>query len=99
GFYTPGSRSLEVVGGVAGDVVKGLSAYGACMERPNTYGAGTGVTYNSEYLKVVWERLVQDAGAAILLYGGIQETTVTAGRIIALAVASKQGRGKNTGKC
>src|SRR5580692_2972014 len=99
GFYTPGSRSLKVVGGIADDVVKGLSAYGACMERPNTYGAGTGVTYNSEYLKVVWERLVQDAGAAILLYGWIQEATVSAGKIVSLTVATKQGLRKITGKC
>jgi len=76
GFYTPGSRSLKVVGGIADDVVKGLGQYGACMERPNTYGAGTGVTYNSEYLKVVWERLVQEAGAAVLLYAWIQEAEV-----------------------
>ena len=44
GFYTPGSRSLKVVGGIADDVVKGLREYDACMERPNTYGAGTGIT-------------------------------------------------------
>src|ERR1700733_8559376 len=99
GFYTPGSRSLKVVGGIADDVVTGLREYGACMERPNTYGAGTGITYNSEYLKVVWERLVQDAGAAILLYGWIQEAAVSAGKIVSLTVATKQGLRKITGKC
>src|ERR1700684_1528395 len=81
GFYTPGSRSLKGVGGIADDVVKSLGEYGACMERPNTYGAGTGVTYNSEYLKVVWERLVLEAGAAVLLYAWIQEAAVSAGEI------------------
>ena len=91
GFYTPGTRSLKVVGGIADDVVKGLSAYSACMERPNTYGAGTGVTYNSEYLKVVWERLVQEAGAAVLLYAWIQEATVAQQKIVSLTVATKQG--------
>ena len=91
GFYTPGSRSLKVVGGIADDVVKGLREYGACMERPNTYGAGTGITYNSEYLKVVWERLVQDAGAAILLYAWIQDALVSEQRIHSLTVATKQG--------
>src|SRR5580692_12584889 len=39
GFYTPGSESHKVVGGLADDVVQGLGQYGACMERPNTYGA------------------------------------------------------------
>ncbi|HEY0702266.1 MAG TPA: FAD-dependent oxidoreductase [Candidatus Acidoferrales bacterium] len=99
GFYTPGTKSLKVVGGVADDVVKGLREYDACMERPNTYGAGTGVTYNSEYLKVVWERLVQDAGAAVLLYAWIQEASVAAGKIVSLTVATKQGLKKIIGKC
>jgi hypothetical protein len=98
GFYTPGSRSLKVVGGIADEVVKGLREYRACMERPNTYGAGTGITYNSEYLKMVWEKLVQDAGASILLYAWVQETSVSAQRIQSLTVATKQGLRKIVGK-
>ncbi|HTC41169.1 MAG TPA: FAD-dependent oxidoreductase, partial [Candidatus Acidoferrales bacterium] len=98
GFYTPGSRSLKVVGGIADDVIKGLRDYGACMERPNTYGAGTGITYNSEYLKMVWERLVQDAGAAILLYSWIQDASLSGQRIQSLTVATKQGLRKVMGK-
>ena len=57
GFYTPGSRSLKIAGGIPDEVVAGLRALGPVLERPNTYGAGTGVTYNSEHLKLVWERL------------------------------------------
>ncbi len=98
GFYTPGSRSLKVVGGIADDVVKGLRDYEACIERPNTYGAGTGITYNSEYLKMVWERLVQDAGAAILLYAWIQDASLSGQRIQSLTVATKQGLRKIIGK-
>lgn len=98
GFYTPGTRSLKVVGGIADEVVTGLRGYGACMQRPNTYGAGTGITYNSEYLKVVWEQLVQDAGAAILLYAWIQDVSVSAQRIESLIVATKQGLRKVIGK-
>ena len=98
GFYTPGTRSIKVVGGIADDVVKGLREYGACMERPNTYGAGTGITYNSEYLKVVWERLVQEAGAAILLYAWVQDASVSGQRIQSLTVATKQGLRKVIGK-
>ncbi len=90
GFYTPGTRSLKIVGGVADEVIATLRSFG-CYERPNTYGAGTGITYNSEYLKVVWERLVLEAGAHILLHAWIQEAEVSGGRIRAVKVATKQG--------
>ena len=65
GFYTPGS-ARKVVSGIPDDVVAGLRALGPVVERPNTYGAGTGVTYHADHLKVVWERLVagRRAGAA-----------------------------------
>ena len=62
GFFTPGSRPRKVVGGIPDEVVAGLRGLGPVVERPNTYGAGTGITYVAEHLKVVWERLVQDAG-------------------------------------
>src|SRR5579884_2996231 len=91
GFYTPGSRSLKVVGGIADEVVGGLENFDSCFERPNTYGAGTGITYNSEYLKVVWEQLVTDAGAQILLHGWVQDAEIASGRISSLTVATKQG--------
>jgi len=42
GFYTPGSESRKVVGGIGDDVVAELRALGPVLERPNTYGAGTG---------------------------------------------------------
>src|SRR6266542_3545094 len=91
GFYTPGTRSLKVVAGIADDIVSSLQKCGACFERPNTYGAGTGITYNSEYLKVVWERLVLDSGASILLHAWIQEGEVNAARVRSLTVATKKG--------
>jgi glycine/D-amino acid oxidase-like deaminating enzyme len=91
GFYTPGSRSLKVVGGVGDDVVAGLTAYRACLERPNTYGAGTGITYNSEYLKVVWETLVQQAGCTVLLNAWVQQVDTAGDRIASVIVATRQG--------
>lgn len=91
GFYTPGSQSRKVVGGIADRVVEVLHGFGACMKRPNTYGAGTGITYNSEYLKVVWERLVQEAGAKILLHTWMQEVVVKDKQVRELVVATKNG--------
>ena len=91
GFYTPGRRSIRVVRGVGDDVIAGLEALGPVVERPNTYGAGTGVTYLAEHLKVVWEDLVVGAGADVLLHAFVQDVTVADGRITEVLVATKAG--------
>jgi len=91
GYYTPGERSTRVVGGIADDVVKGLGAYNAYLERPNSFGAGTGVTYHPEYLKVVWEQLVKGAGCDILLNAWVQDTVTDGTAIKGLVVATKSG--------
>jgi len=67
-FYTPGDEPRRVVGGVGWEVVRHLQEAGVCFERPNTYGAGTGVTYDQEALKVVWERMAMGAGVELLLH-------------------------------
>jgi hypothetical protein len=67
-FYTPGERARRVVGGIGWEVVERLRAAGMAFERPNTYGAGTGVTYDPEVLKVVWERTAEDAKVEVLLH-------------------------------
>jgi hypothetical protein len=91
GFYTPGDRALKVVSGIGDDVVAGLRRLGPVVERPNTYGAGTGVTYLAEHLKVVWESLVTEAGASVLLHAFVQEVEVSDGRVTGLVVATKAG--------
>ena len=91
GFYTPGSRSLKIAGGVPDDVVEGLRRHGPVVERPNTYGAGTGVTYNSEHLKLVWERLASEADVRVLLHAFVQAAEVRDGRVEELLVATKAG--------
>jgi hypothetical protein len=91
GFYTPGDRALKVVGGIGDEVVAGLAAIGTVVERPNTYGAGTGITYLAEHLKVVWERLVQESGARVLLHAFVQDVIVRDGTVTGLVVATKAG--------
>ena len=94
GFYTPGSKALKVVGGIGDDVVRGLRDLGPVMERPNTYGAGTGVTYLAEHLKVVWEDLVTNAGARVLLHGLLQGVEVEDGRVSSVVIATRAGLGR-----
>jgi hypothetical protein len=91
GFYMPGERPRKVVGGIADDVVAALRSLGPVVERPNTYGAGTGVTYLAEHLKIVWERLVGEAGARILLHAFVQAAEVVDGRVMSILVATKAG--------
>lgn len=91
GFYTPGTQSKKVVGGISDDVMERLRGYSSWLERPNTHGAGTGVTYHPEYLKVVWEELVHEAGADILLNAWVQDVLCENGRPHTLVTATKLG--------
>ena len=91
GFYTPGSSSRKVVAGIGDDVIGGLERLGPVVARPNTYGAGTGITYLAEHLKVVWEQLVLESGADVLLHAFVQDVTVVDGRVTDLVVATKRG--------
>ena len=91
GFYTPGSAVRKVVGGIGDDVVDALRVLGPVIERPNTYGAGTGVTYLAEHLKVVWEDLVTRAGARILLHALLQDVEVRDGRVASVVIATRAG--------
>ena len=95
GFWTPGASPRKVVGGIADEVVAGLRALGPVVERPNTYGAGTGVTYLAEHLKVVWEQVASRAGVRILLHTMLQDADVDdAGRVRSIVVATKAGLGR-----
>jgi len=91
GFYTPGTKSIKVVGGIADDVMTRLKGYAALLERPNTHGAGTGVTYHPEYLKVVWESLLAEAGVDILLNAWVQDVLTEGDRPDTLVTATKMG--------
>ena len=91
GFYTPGSESKKIVGGISDDVMVGLRKHSSWLERPNTHGAGTGVTYHPEYLKVVWEELARAAGAEVLLNAWVQDVHVKENAVRSLLVATKLG--------
>lgn len=91
GFYTPGTRSRKVVGGVPDEVVDRLSRRGAAIKRPNTYGAGTGITYDPELLKVTWEELASEAGVSLLFHTFFVDTIVEDGAVRGAIVANKAG--------
>jgi ribulose 1,5-bisphosphate synthetase/thiazole synthase len=91
GFYTPGSVSKKVVGGIPDDVIAELRALDRVIERPNTFGAGTGVTYNPEFLKVVWDRLAQQAGVELLFHTLVCDVVSEGDRITGVVACGKSG--------
>lgn len=91
GFFTPGTPARKVVGGIGDDVLAGLRALGPVVSRPNTFGAGTGITYHPDHLKVVWERLAAAAGVRVLLHAKLFAARAEGGQVRSATVATKQG--------
>ncbi len=91
GFYTPGSTAYKVVGGIPDDVIGALKGMDAAFERPNSYGAGTGITYDPYLLRIVWERLALQAGVQILFHSFCTDVVKEGSRISGVIVDGKRG--------
>jgi hypothetical protein len=91
GFYTPGAVERKVVGGVPDLVVAGLERRGMVLKRPNTYGAGAGLTYDPETLKLVWDELTQDAGVEVLHHVAFVDVLQEGGRVTGAVLGTKAG--------
>jgi len=92
GFFTPGDQPRKVVGGIPDEVVDALHHADAMYLRPNTYGAGTGVTYSPEVLKCVWDNLILKSGAQMLLHTLLIDVETDAqDRIQSVVVAMRGG--------
>ena len=93
-FYTPGAQARRVVGGLGWEVVERLQRVGMAFERPNTYGAGTGVTYDPELLKVLWEQLAEEAGVEVLLHTWATGVELRDGRVTGIRMWNKGGESR-----
>lgn len=91
GFFTPGDEPRKVAGGIGDRVVDALDAAGAIFLRPNTYGAGTGVNYNPERLKLVWDQLLAEAGVRTLLHTQLVDVEGTSDSPESVIIWSKAG--------
>ncbi|QDU33891.1 putative FAD-binding dehydrogenase [Poriferisphaera corsica] len=91
GFFTPGDRVRKVVGGVPDMVVNRMYGTGDMFLRPNTYGAGTGVTYNPERLKLVWDELLDEAGVKVWLHAVLVDVMKEGDRVVGVVIWTKKG--------
>ncbi|MFC4776276.1 FAD-dependent oxidoreductase [Paenibacillus sp. GCM10023252] len=90
GFYTP-KEQQRIVGGIPWEIASQLTEANAAFERKNTYGAGTGITYDVERLKMVYEQAVLESGAELLFHTYASEVHVTEGTITGVLLANKRG--------
>lgn len=98
GFYTPGQVAKKVVGGVPDLVVDELMSRKMALLRPNTYGAGQGITYDPETLKFVWETFALQAGVKLLYHTLVIDVLCDADRIIGVVAVNKSGFFRLTAK-
>jgi len=98
GFYTPGEVAHKVVGGIPDDVVDALRQRNAAFERPNSFGAGTGITYDPFILRAVWEELALQAGVRLLFHSYCTDVLMDGPRITGVVVDGKHGLMQLTGR-
>ncbi|MFZ9858239.1 MAG: FAD-dependent oxidoreductase [Roseiflexaceae bacterium] len=91
GFYTPGTIAHKVVGGVPDQVVNRLMARRRALLRPNTYGAGQGITYDPQALKIVWEELATAAGVQLLYHTFVVDTIMDGAQVTGVVAVNKSG--------
>ncbi len=91
GFYTPGQQPRKVVGGIPDLIVSELLRVNAAIYRPNTYGAGQGITYDPERLKVIWEQMARHAGVQVLFHSLLVDVEMEEDRVDAVIIANKNG--------
>ena len=90
GFFPAGSDQ-RIVGGVGWEVANAMLESKQAMLRGNTYGAGTGVTYEPEALKVEWDRRVLDSGVRPLLHSRMSSVIMEGPTVLGIVVLTRRG--------
>lgn len=67
GFWTPGGDARPVIGGIGLEIVNGTLSAGG-FRRENTYGAGPGITYDVERLKLDLDGIALGAGVRLFYH-------------------------------
>ncbi len=90
GFFPAGSDQ-RIVGGVGWEVANAMLQSNQAMLRGNTYGAGTGVTYEPEALKVEWDRRILDSGVRPLLHSRMASVIMDGPTVLGIVVLTRRG--------
>ncbi len=91
GLFTVGEKYEKIIGGISDEIIKRLKLQNACYERKNTYGAGTGVTFDVEQMKLVLEQLVTESQAKLLFHTIAPEPYLEQDTLKGCVLASKSG--------
>jgi hypothetical protein len=81
GFFTPGDNPRKIVAGIPDEIVNRLRRENKLFARPNTYGAGMGLTYDVEALKIAYEDLVLQSGCRLLFHTTACHVEAADGRV------------------
>lgn len=90
-FFTAGADGRKVVSGLPDLPVAKLRERGVLRERPNGFGSGLGYTYDPETLKLVWARLLRDAGVTTMLHSVVADAVLVDDRVSAVIIAGRAG--------
>lgn len=91
GFFSPGERIFQLVGGISYEVVEKLMERRSAFIRQNTFGSGPVVTYDVEQLKILYEEMVLEAGANLLYYSFVPAVNMEEKSIKSVTVCNKAG--------
>jgi ribulose 1,5-bisphosphate synthetase/thiazole synthase len=91
GFFSPGERLFQLVGGISYEVVGRLKERNSAFVRQNTFGSGPVVTYDMEQLKIVYEEMAQEAGATLLYYSFVADVNIEGRSIRGVTICNKAG--------
>lgn len=90
-FFTAGENGRKIVSGLPDLPVERLSLRGAVRARPNSFGSGTGYTYDPEMLKIVWAQLLSEHKVNVFLHTLVVDTETDGDRITSVLLAGKGG--------
>lgn len=90
GFFPAGSEE-RIVGGIGWEIASALLASEQAILRGNTYGAGTGVTFEPEALKTEWDRRLSEAGVQPLLHARMAAVVMDDDAIEGVVVWTRRG--------